>query len=47
MKKEFAFFAVKIGYSDQLNKARNKSPSIIAILDFFAYAHRALLTVFR
>ena len=46
MKKEFAFFAVKIGYSDQLNKARNKS-SIIAILDLFAYTHRALITVFR
>ena len=40
-------FAFKIGYSEQLNKSWNKSSSIIAILDFFAYTDRALLTAFR
>ena len=34
----FIFFSFKIGYSEQLNKSWNKSSSIIAILDFFAYA---------
>ena len=44
---KFAFRTVKIDHSEQLNKSWNKSWNIIAILTFFAYADRALLTTFR
>ena len=44
---KFAFCTVKIDYSEQINKSWNKIWNIIANLDFFAYAGRALLAIFR
>ena len=45
--KNFHFFAIKTGYSEQLNKSRNKLSSIRAILDFFCIYRYGLVNSFQ